>query len=104
MRPLLLLMRSLIGSKTSVAGFLLEGDHEAGTQDQADLFYLHPIALLAVAKHLQDNKDILVEVLEFRTLARVQDVFQHERVHRETVAESLQDLNLMDAVHVDPRY
>ena len=60
------------------------------------------LLVLIEIKHFRDDEEIVIILFHLRTLARVEHVFQGQRVQIETLPEDAQNAQVTQAVDVDP--
>ena len=60
------------------------------------------LVFLAEIDHLADDEEVVCEVLDFRTLRRVQDILEREGMDVKMVAQLVQDIEVPKAVDIDP--
>jgi len=85
-----------------VAGLLLKGDDVARTHDEGDLLDDDHLQLRIDGDHLEHDEQTVLVLLDLGALAGVHDVFEHERVQAEALAEGGDRLGVADPFDVDP--
>jgi hypothetical protein len=85
----------------AVARMFLEGDQGVLGQEHAHLLRFD---LLFEMEHAHDDVEVVAVVVDLRALAHVEHVFVRERMEAEQVAELADDLDVADAVDVDPEH
>src|SRR5207237_7274616 len=83
--------------------FLLESNEKMFPEEHADLFATHLLRLIQV-EHLHDDKQVVVVLLDLRTLAGGKHIFQRERREIETRSEGAKNVDVAESVDVDPSH
>ena len=82
--------------------FLLDGDEELLADEHAHLLTLD-VPLGIEVEHFRDDEEVAVILLHLGPLAGVEDVFQRKGVEIETFANLFQDLDVPEAIDINPR-
>ena len=85
-----------------VAGLLLDGEHGAVGQGDADLFAGEPPPRFVKGEDLEDYQQAVAEILGLRPVVGVEQILQGQGVQAEILAELLHHRDIVDAEQVDP--
>ena len=80
----------------------LEGQHEILADDEADLLGADAERRGVVVEETRDEEQVVAVVVELGTLVGIEDVFEHQRMQLEALADFAQHLGFVQAMHVEP--
>ena len=86
----------------NITDLFLKCNDKILAQNKADLLRADLSVLCAFGAFLEGDKEMLLEILQFGALSRRDDVFQKKGMQAETLADFFDDLDIVNAVDVNP--
>ena len=93
----------LLPAKTNISLILKEREHEPLPENDADVLGGKLFGLTVEGDHLHRDEDVMIEILDFRSLPRVGDILNNQRVKLKVLTDDPQHLRVMNTVDRVPR-